>query len=544
MAGYGRHGIAMQADTLQKILAQFQDYEAAKNRDISIDDIERIMPRVGAGNEEIRKLIQAFRADMADSLDGGLEISRFISWIFGGEAETTADMRQSEVSGPECAANAWAETSSEFQTCIQVLINGHLHEIANFKRGISETSSFRDLVEKVVVQHEYEAQEAIKAAERAAPFSFDVSDSSEAEPLWKIGDPSLPTMGGPEHKELASRASMLRGQNDALDNDVERMKGVIKGLEADMLTTLEQLKPCEWGPMEVTVRKQMGTKMREMEAKDVRLAFLRGRQIDNLEQIRFTKIETWKFLQSDKVNSCVMDLENAMRSVGAWWDSERAAALSSLAQDLLEEKVALEGIAGSTWERVKELSAHLQQLEAQHAEHGQQGPWDTDRDDQDIWLQMMKHTFELQVLAWKRNHIRDKQLRILENRWLIARTQKMMQRQAMVDDACLRTGDVSALVDSVEYLTNAIQEQTVDTKQRIANVLCEANEAQEKLRGMSQHHNAETDALRDLNLSLLFDVKVEDTRLAWLRKEQLQTVELAGKLRKTLSDDCFGRSSS
>merc|ERR1712151_1446438 len=51
---------------------------------------------------------------------------------------------------------------------------------------------------------------------------------------------------------------------------------------------------------------------------------------------------------------------------------------------------------------------------------------------------------------------------------------------------------------------------------------------------MAHVQNSESDALRDKLLEQIYDVAAEDTRLAWLRKEQLQVIELVGLLRKVV----------
>jgi len=113
----------------------------------------------------------------------------------------------------------------------------------------------------------------------------------------------------------------------------------------------------------------------------------------------------------------------------------------------------------------------------------------------------------------------------------------MLQRQAEFDAAKAQGGtSLHSFGEMLEQLNAGIQQQVEHCKQSIGTVLQEAEVAQATLRSMKHVHNTESDAVRDQNMCLLFDVMVRDILLAWLRKEQLQTVELSGTMRSQLAE--------
>merc|ERR550532_1791848 len=85
-------------------------------------------------------------------------------------------------------------------------------------------------------------------------------------------------------------------------------------------------------------------------------------------------------------------------------------------------------------------------------------------------------------------------------------------------------------------MNSLIQDQAKMTKVEIGKLLEKVVDAQSRLRAKKTEQTSETDALRDDYLATTFAVMVEDIRLAWLRKEQVQIVELSGLLRKTLAN--------
>lgn len=89
-------------------------------------------------------------------------------------------------------------------------------------------------------------------------------------------------------------------------------------------------------------------------------------------------------------------------------------------------------------------------------------------------------------------------------------------------------------VAKLETLKHDIQFRATSCKELISQKLEQAGEVQAKLRTMARVQNKESDHLRDMNLMLIHDVYLEDIRLVWLRKEQLQVVELCGRLRTSL----------
>merc|ERR1712196_246283 len=109
-----------------------------------------------------------------------------------------------------------------------------------------------------------------------------------------------------------------------------------------------------------------------------------------------------------------------------------------------------------------------------------------------------------------------------------------MRRYAEVKKT-LDSGNAELMKEKMKQLnnlSNLIQTRVATTKEKISETFAKAKEKRSKLLEIGPKvHNSETDKLRMEAMQLTFDMAVEDTHLAWLRTDQLQLVDLAGKLR-------------
>lgn len=450
--------------------------------------------------------------------------------------------------GSPTAKNSLAATgdAKHLSQLIASLQSEHERRIDAARLGDDEHSKvFRDLVEQLVNEHELQVvlarSQAVKKAQeniQADTWGRGVSDDNPIGHLWQIAETNAPKKDGQEHRALQRRADSLRDKCDALDSDIERIKQRIGQNEGSMLQTLEVLKGCEWGPMEADNRRQVAEAIRKIEADDECLAMARFEQLQMLEQTRVAKNEGWGLLLTDLLNTKVTDLENAMREgAEGWWDGPARADVQELEEQLGKDKAEMDEVAGSVYTRLEEIFVHVREKEDSLATTSDALAWDVGEKRQDDYFDLLKDTCELQVLAWKRNHIRERQFHLLRQRWKALRAQAMVLRQHEANQVLAANDPASlcALYVHIENLNWALQAKAVSTKSIIVRSLAEANETQKTLRSMKHVVNRETDDLRDKNLILLFAVLVEDIRLAWLRKEQLQTVELAGRVRAAAS---------
>jgi len=193
--------------------------------------------------------------------------------------------------------------------------------------------------------------------------------------------------------------------------------------------------------------------------------------------------------------------------------------------------------------RLQQLVAETCQLEAKLGKCAQQGDhWsvtsDGCKDTLDVPLQLWQATFELQILAWRQSHGRAKQLCILEDRWKLFRLHIMLRRQEEVERAAC-SGDcavMSALCTKLTLSAQQLREAAATVKRRVIDLQKQAASMQQLAGGVQPLRGAETDSMGDQLLSLGFAELVEDLRLAWLRKEQLQAAELSGLLRTAIAD--------
>lgn len=391
-----------------------------------------------------------------------------------------------------------------------------------------------DLIKALLKQHESE----VAVARMQLPVGMKklkeewVLDAME-EPLWHVGDVNIARRGGPEHEVMLAHAEECRMQNDIISHSATDIKQDIQLHETKMLEVIDDLRTSNWGPIEIDIRRRVCAHMRAMEHADFQLASVREEQIQNIEQIRVAKVGVWRLLTHADVNSTISELELAMLT--GKYEPDK---LVSIDAKLRKEKDAMEVDMTKTWERVQKLAAECKRSEAKLVEDQADLAWTVKGDTEDMHLQLWKLTFELQTLAWKRSHVRGKQLATLENRWKVFHAGKMFRRQEETASA-IASGDakrIGSLCERVDGMNLQIQDQAKLVKVEISKLLEKVVNAQTKLRAKKTEQTSETDALRDEYLATTFAVMVEDIRLAWLRKEQVQIVELSGLLRKTLAN--------
>jgi len=422
--------------------------------------------------------------------------------------------------------------------------DAHRQELEAVTKGLDRTSSealptIHQLVRELVTQHERE----IQAVRVQLPMSLQKLNNdwvidAESEPLWHIGDPCIPKRGGPEQKELEELAEARRAKNDLSNKAAATIKEEIQEQEAKMLRILGELKSSSWGPIEIDIRKRVCGHVRAMENGDFQLACLRKEQLLNIEQIRIAKVDIWRLQCHADNNEAISEMEIALRAGNNNMDT-----LEPVERRMRDFEETMEQDVTRSMERFQELTSDRAQLWAKFGK-AQDDVWRVTYEEHDAQIQMWKNTFEMLALTWKLGHVRDKQLCMMEDRWKLLHVHTMLRRQEDAEKAA-KVGDHSAmetLCTKLEELIVGIQNEAVATKTKIANVLDQATEAQTKLRTFKQVQTIESDKVRDSFLLLSFIVMLEDVRLAWLRKEQLQAVDLTGMLRRALaeSEDLYG----
>eukprot|EP00931_Biecheleriopsis_adriatica_P077437 TRINITY_DN51002_c0_g1_i1.p1 TRINITY_DN51002_c0_g1~~TRINITY_DN51002_c0_g1_i1.p1 ORF type:complete len:484 (+),score=121.24 TRINITY_DN51002_c0_g1_i1:74-1525(+) len=431
------------------------------------------------------------------------------------------------------------------------LIGEHRRKVDAARKGASYedgNDAFRSLVETLVNTHEQKVADArLKfsmekqadiEAEKWNTVCGDSSDGGSGDYLWSVADTKLFATSASKKAECERQADSLRAKCDALESDVKRIKESISKAEAGMLGALDVLRKSEWGPMEADYRRKVAKSMRQIEADDEWLARTRFEQLLMLENVRVTKVERWRLDWADRVNDEVTAASDAMRAgAKAWWDGAERVALETLEQELFKQKHQLDSIAQKTYLRLEETIKQTHEIECHLRDHGEAPAWDLGGEQQDLYFDLLAHTCELKVLAWKRNHLRDRQFHLLQLRWKALRTHVMLFRQHTLQQV-LAKADPASLCDmyvKVERLGFSLQKKAESTKRVISVTLADAMETQTKLRSKKTIVSEETDDLRDHNLVLLYKLLTEDLRLVWLRKEQLQTIELAGLIRAKAS---------
>mmetsp|Transcript_12899 Transcript_12899/g.25364 ORF Transcript_12899/g.25364 Transcript_12899/m.25364 type:complete len:442 (+) Transcript_12899:51-1376(+) len=430
------------------------------------------------------------------------------------------------------------EVEGSFFAILTQLGNVHKHEVEAVTKGLERTSSealptIHELVKELVTQHERE----IQAVRVQLPVSLQKLNNewvvdATTEPLWHIGDPCLPKKGGPEQQELEQLAEARREKNDMSNKAAASIKDEIQEQEVKMLKILNELKSSSWGPIEIDIRKRVCGHVRAMENGDVQLACLRKEQLLNIEQIRVAKVDIWRLQCHADSNDAISEVEIALRS-----GDNKMEKLEPTERRLRSHEETMEDDVTKAMQKVQDIISQRAQLEAKCGK-AQDDVWKVTYEEHDALIQLWKNTFEMLALSWKQSHVREKQLCIMEDRWKLLHVQTMLRRQEDAEKAA-KAGDRAAMESicaRLEDLTVGFQNEAVSTKAKIADLLEKATEAQTQLRGFKHVQTVESDKVRDNFLLLSFIVMVEDVRLAWLRKEQLQAVDLTGLLRRALAE--------
>jgi len=437
-----------------------------------------------------------------------------------------------------------AELEGSFDAILTQLGNVHKHEIDAVTKGIERTASealptIHELVRALVTQHEREVQAVrVHLPVSLQKLNTDWVIDAASEPLWHIGDPNLPKRDGPEQKELEQLAEERRAKNDMSNTAAASIKEEIHEQEGKMLKILNELKSSSWGPIEMDIRKRVCGYVRAMETGDFQLACLRKEQLSNIEQIRVAKVDIWKMQCHSDSNESISEMEIALRSGNNEQDK-----LDATEKRLREDEESMEEDTAKVTQRFRDLYSQRAELKDKFGT-AQDDVWKVTYEEHDAHIQLWKNTFEMQALTWKQGHTRDKQVCMMEDRWKLIHVHTMLRRQEDAEYAT-KAGDRSAMESlgaRLEDLIAGIQNEAVSTKAKIGKVLQQANAACAKLRTFKHVQTVESDEVRDNFLLLSFIVMVEDVRLAWLRKEQLQAVDLTGMLRRALaeSDDLYG----
>jgi len=418
------------------------------------------------------------------------------------------------------------DSRGSFRQLIQAIIEEHGRELEAASRGCvavaeggngaASGAAMHSLVRALIRQHERELRAAcVKPATKGAL------------ELHKI-----PT----EQRELLIEERT--NTSDLGNRAASELKREVHEAEAKLLGMLDELRTSSSYFNEVDVKRRVRSHLRLIETGATQLAGLRKEHIQHIEQTRVSRVGKWCLISHADVSTKIGDMERSMGLVNNSSDE-----VYDIVRRLRDSKEKLDADLIQGRHRVQQLVAETCQLEAKLGRFNvQEDVWsatdDRCKDTLDVPLQLWQATFELQILAWRQSHGRAKQLCILEDRWKLFRLYIMLRRQEEVERAAC-SGDCAAMDALCAKLTLSAQqlrEAAATVKRRVVDLQKQAASMQQLAGGVQPLRGAESDSMGDHLLSLGFSELVEDLRLAWLRKEQVQAAELSGLLRTALAD--------
>jgi len=362
--------------------------------------------------------------------------------------------------------------------------------------------------------------------------------------LWQLSLEEF-RRGGVQHIEMENKAEETRLENDNIHEVATAINEDIRVYEAELLTLTQGLHPFTDLDLKGSENKKLSRNRVEalvskMEIADHRLASLRSQQLMNIERIRGCKVNIWCLVESGKVDNALKDVQAAMRSgKDGWSNGPKRKALSTLEETLWKRKVDFAEEYNEYHKYSSKLTTQADELEAklEAVKQTENSKWECSGDEQELLMQLMLITSELKVISWKRSRIRDKQWLVLNELCRLRRAQRMLSRHAETEKIA-RSGDVDAIKQRSALLVEFqghIQLKATETKNHVQDVLQQAVELTRELRGLKHVQDKEADAKRDRLLHFIADVQLADTRLGWLRKGQLQAMELYRLLRTWIS---------
>eukprot|EP00929_Paragymnodinium_shiwhaense_P087326 TRINITY_DN47546_c0_g1_i1.p1 TRINITY_DN47546_c0_g1~~TRINITY_DN47546_c0_g1_i1.p1 ORF type:complete len:579 (+),score=130.04 TRINITY_DN47546_c0_g1_i1:34-1770(+) len=391
------------------------------------------------------------------------------------------------------------------------------------------------------VQNEI-AEKLKSPKQELTPISMRVftGESSANASKLQLANPAQPRKGGKEHLALENVAERNRRQITKIQEECLAIKKVIQGKDADRQNFLLELKNCKSEEEADPIWNQMAEAVFQVEAADLQLAKLREKQIDCIEGVRSAKLAIGHLIQDDRVNKVIHEFEFDMRRrKEGWFAGKKRAAFDQLAQELTDMQQTLQKDYEDTGVELEQLHHEMATTEARLPsgnDYEMPLKWDTAEGiDTSISMSrthLEKLTMQLELLESRRRRCRHKQLAVLQSLFKMKRAFAIFARHNDVDLA-LQSGDLErvdqccALIDTfhcnVDHELPAIREH-------IGHLVTQMSELHEKLVKMKHVHTKEAGEMRDNMCLLVFEVLVQDVRLAWLRKSQLHAIEARGQL--------------
>lgn len=469
----------------------------------------------------------------------GLEFNKLIAMLL--------ELRQTEItnaqSGKIAPALKYAGRFATMRELADAVVQKHEQDLKNLQGG-GQAEETQPKPAEAVTEAEVLATTEAKPALEEEPTQERRRGHNKAtthlpwagvsdEQMWCLVDPEAPRKGGEEEKEVLHFFDVSVKENQSLDHQSTELKNEMKPHEDEMAKELKDLESQDDAADDNhELRDRVCTIIRCVEQGDFKLAKLRHQQVDNLESIRLAKVTMWKFYETEKLNELLEAIEKEIRSGSL--SSDTAERLSKLEKEFSDACKGFDKDAEDSVHLTEELMAKAAKIREKYATVAKDDIWDVDGEEQEVQMELMKIIFELQTMNNKRVYIRDKEEKMLAHLFTLRHVRALMRRYEEVKET-LDSGDVEKMKEKMKQLnqlSNLIQSRVATTKEKISQTFTKAKEKRSKLLEIGPKvHTSETDNLRMEAMRLTFDMAVEDTHLAWLRTDQLQLVDLAGKLR-------------
>lgn len=362
-------------------------------------------------------------------------------------------------------------------------------------------------------------------------------DESPLTPSWSLVPSTRKKKGGDEHLALEKKAEDNRNVIDSLHERVYEINQDIKSWEDEVADKMQQLNPFgDNGEESENSRDDLQIVVKKLESAEFKLASLREEELLHTEANRGIKLSVWKLALDDRVDSMVQEMEVALRA-GHFAGVRKHKQLEALLQELHAESKALDIQSIDITQKVYSLAAEVQAHEQQLATMQDDDPWTcpgvSDSSADRIMSVVLSKRWEVEVLALKRAYLRNRQLKIVKNLGNILRVKQALSRYFTIDKM-IRAGDRAGLSDKacvLKVLYDQIALHTSDTKQAIEKTILSQMATRSELRKLKFVQNTEADDIRDNLLLLTHELTLRRTDLAWLRKDELQIIELLRMMR-------------
>ncbi|CAE8641569.1 unnamed protein product [Polarella glacialis] len=246
----------------------------------------------------------------------------------------------------------------------------------------------------------------------------------------------------------------------------------------------------------------------------------------------------WRLVLDDEVDTRLEEMEAEMRSgKESWLTGSKHKHMQVLEAKMKDLNFKLQDELMDLLEKAQDVLDGTCSDERKLANMTNDDPWAILGGSELVIHRISNSNFKLQIMAWGLSHTMSRKRSVLRKLEKLRRSETLLARQALTEKVLMSSEEtaIAAELERLNHHSGLINQQAAATKDTIAHSMCLADVLRGDLRKLKFVVTVESLAKRDELLKKLDEVVQEDMRLAWLRKSQLQMLELCHMLDRRLA---------